>query len=135
MQKVNILQTLHLPIFCQDMETDFDQMALLQKDFPKRITFLRFEDFLTLPKRELLEISEFLGLPSTEEMENYVGKKLDSTGQLLAHNFDTSSNAWQSQMHFTTIERIQKIVKLLCQNGVTKYSNMKMCIQTELYYH
>ena len=99
------------------METDFEQMALLQKDFPRRITFLRFEDFLTLPKRELLEISEFLGLPSTEEMENYLGKKLDSTGQLLAHNFDTSSNAWQSQMHFTTIERIQKN----CQNAMSKW--------------
>ena len=55
------------------METDFDQMSLLQKDFPNRVTFLRFEDFSTLPKRELLEISEFLGLPSTEEMENYLG--------------------------------------------------------------
>ena len=58
---------------CQDMETDFDQMSLLQKDFPNRVTFLRFEDFSTLPKRELLEISEFLGLPSTEEMETYLG--------------------------------------------------------------
>ena len=58
---------------CQDMETDFDQMSLLQKDFPDRVTFLRFEDFSTLPKRELLEISEFLGLPSTEEMETYLG--------------------------------------------------------------
>jgi hypothetical protein len=58
---------------CQDMETDFDQMSLLQKYFPNRVTFLRFEDFSTLPKRELLEISEFLGLPSTEEMETYLG--------------------------------------------------------------
>ena len=44
-------------------------------------------------------------------------RKLDSTGQLLAHNSDTSSNAWQSQMHFTTIERIQKN----CQNAMSKW--------------
>ena len=102
---------------CQDMETDFDQMSLLQKDFPNRVTFLRFEDFSTLPKRELLEIIEFLGLPSTEEMEGYLEKKLDTSGQLLAHNADTSSNSWQSQMHFTTIEKIQKV----CQNAMSKW--------------
>ena len=70
------------------METDFDQMSLLQKDFPNRVTFLRFEDFSTLPKRELLEISEFLGLPSTQEMETYLG----STGYGVAKRETFFSN-------------------------------------------
>lgn len=102
---------------CQDMDKDFDKISQLQKDFPNRVSFVRFEDFASLPKRELLNLAEFLDLPSTEEMERYLDKKVSDNGQLLAHNQDTSSNVWQSQMHFTTIERIQTV----CQTAMSKW--------------
>ena len=46
---------------CRDMSEDFDQISRLQKDFPNRIGFLRYEDFYHLPLRHLLEFSQFLG--------------------------------------------------------------------------
>lgn len=104
---------------CSDMEVDFDQISQLQKDFANRVTFLRFEDFAAVPKRQLLELVEFLNLPQTEEMETYLDKKLDLNGQLLEqqNNPETSPNLWQTQMSFTSIESIQKV----CENAMNTW--------------
>ena len=99
------------------MEKDFDQLNQLQMNYPQRVNFMRFEDFATNPRRELLEVVEFFNLPATEEMEAYLNKRVGANGQLLAQNADTSSNAWQSEMHFSSIEQIQKT----CLNAMSKW--------------
>ncbi len=112
---------------CSDMSEDFDSISLLQKDHGSdRVTFLRFEDFASLPKREFLDLADFLKLPYTEEIENYLESKIDfATGQLASMNEEQSPNAWQTKMHFASIDKIQKS----CKDAMNKWGYKALSYQ------
>lgn len=103
---------------CEDLERDYEKLSELKTDFPSRVEFLRYEDFAANPRKEILGLAFFLGMTATDDIEAYLDKKLlDSNDKLLTHSADTSSNVWQSQMHFSTIEKIQH----QCQTAMTNW--------------